>query len=142
MKKMKKDYLYETIAVNKDGVNGETYINKEDGLSVKVSNPLNNQNGTNPEELLGLSLSTCFNSTIKAILKEKKLVNKSRVEVKVQLKKELEGMGFLFDVLILAAIDDLNPEVIEDIVHAASLRCPVYKLIKESDTVSVHIIDY
>lgn len=139
---MKKDYLYETIAVNKDGVNGETYINKEDGLSVKVSSPLNNQIGTNPEELLGLSLSTCFNSTIKAILKEKKLVNKSRVEVKVQLKKELEGMGFLFDVLILAAIDDLNPEVIEDIVHAASLRCPVYKLIKESDTVSVHIIDY
>lgn len=142
MKKMKKDYLYETIAVNKDGVNGETYINKEDGLSVKVSSPLNNQIGTNPEELLGLSLSTCFNSTIKAILKEKKLVNKSRVEVKVQLKKEIEGMGFLFDVLILAAIDDLNPEVIEDIVHAASLRCPVYKLIKESDTVSVHIIDY
>ena len=142
MKKMKKDYLYETIAVNKDGVNGETYINKEDGLSVKVSSPLNNQIGTNPEELLGLSLSTCFNSTIKAILKEKKLVNKSRVEVKVQLKKELEGMGFLFNVLILAAIDDLNPEVIEDIVHAASLRCPVYKLIKESDTVSVHIIDY
>ena len=142
MKKMKKDYLYETIAVNKDGVNGETYINKEDGLSVKVSSPLNNQIGTNPEELLGLSLSTCFNSTIKAILKEKKLVNKNRVEVKVQLKKELEGMGFLFDVLILAAIDDLNPEVIEDIVHAASLRCPVYKLIKESDTVSVHIIDY
>lgn len=139
---MKKDYLYETIAVNKDGVNGETYINKEDGLSVKVSSPLNNQIGTNPEELLGLSLSTCFNSTIKAILKEKKLVNKSRVEVKVQLKRELEGMGFLFDVLILAAIDDLNPEVIEDIVHAASLRCPVYKLIKESDTVSVHIIDY
>lgn len=142
MKKMKKDYLYETIAVNKDGVNGETYINKEDGLRIKVSSPLNNQIGTNPEELLGLSLSTCFNSTIKAILKEKKLVNKSRVEVKVQLKKELEGMGFLFDVLILAAIDDLNPEVIEDIVHAASLRCPVYKLIKESDTVSVHIIDY
>ena len=142
MKKMKKDYLYETIAVNKDGVNGETYINKEDGLSVKVSSPLNNQIGTNPEELLGLSLSTCFNSTIKAILKEKKLVNKSRVEVKVQLKKELEGTGFLFDILILAAIDDLNPEVIEDIVHAASLRCPVYKLIKESDTVSVHIIDY
>ena len=142
MKKMKKDYLYETIAVNKDGVNGESYINKEDRLSVKVSSPLNNQIGTNPEELLGLSLSTCFNSTIKAILKEKKLVNKSRVEVKVQLKKELEGMGFLFDVLILAAIDDLNPEVIEDIVHAASLRCPVYKLIKESDTVSVHIIDY
>lgn len=139
---MKKDYLYETIAVNKDGVNGETYINKENGLSVKVSSPLNNQIGTNPEELLGLSLSTCFNSTIKAILKEKKLVNKSRVEVKVQLKKELEGMGFLFDVLILAAIDDLNPEVIEDIVLAASLRCPVYKLIKESDTVSVHIIDY
>lgn len=142
MKKMKKDYLYETIAVNKDGVNGETYINKEDGLSVKVSSPLNNQIGTNPEELLGLSLSTFFNSTIKAILKEKKLVNKSRVEVKVQLKKELEGMGFLFDVLILAVIDDLNPEVIEDIVHAASLRCPVYKLIKESKSVAVHIIDY
>ena len=139
---MKNDYLYETISVNKDGVNGESYINKEDGLSVTVSSPLNNQVGTNPEELLGLSLSTCFNSTIKIILKEKKFVNKSRVEVKIQLKKELDDLGFFFDVLILAAIDGLDPEVIEDIVNAASLRCPVYKLIKESYTVSVHIIDY
>lgn len=139
---MKNDYLYETISINKDGVNGESYINKEDGLSVTVSSPLNNQVGTNPEELLGLSLSTCFNSTIKVILKEKKFVNKSRVEVKIQLKKELDDLGFFFDVLILAAIDGLDPEVIEDIVHAASLRCPVYKLIKESDSVSLHILDY
>lgn len=35
---MKKEYLYQTTAVNADGVNGYAYIDQEDGLSMKVVN--------------------------------------------------------------------------------------------------------
>lgn len=139
---MKKDYLYETTAVNIDGVNGYAYIDEEDGMRVEVSSPLNKQPGTNPEELLGLSLSTCFNSTIKAILKEKKLVNDSRVVVPVQLKREANDSGYFFEVAIHVAIEGLESEETDEIVTAASHRCPVYKLISKSNTVSLKTIEF
>lgn len=139
---MKKEYLYKTTAVNTDGVNGYAYIDEEDGMRVEVSSPLNKQPGTNPEELLGLSLSTCFNSTIKAILKEKNLVNDSRVEVPVQLKIETDDSGYFFDVAIHVAIEGLDSEKADKIVTAASHRCPVYKLISQSRTVLLKTIEF
>lgn len=139
---MKKEYLYEATAINTDGVNGHAYINQEGGLNVEVSSPLNKRPGTNPEELLGLSLSTCFNSTIKAILKEEKLANNSRVEVPVQLKREADDSGYFFEVAIHVAIENLEPELANDVMIAASLRCPVYKLISQSETITLKIVEY
>lgn len=139
---MKKDYLYETTAVNRDGVNGTAYIDEEDGMRVDVSSPLNEQPGTNPEELLGLSLSTCFNSTIKSILKERKLTNASRVEVTVQLKREADDSDYFFEVMVHVAIEGLEAEDADEIVIAASHRCPVYKLISQSNTVSLKTIEF
>jgi len=78
--------LYHSTAVNGEGVRGTAYIDRKDGMSVVVSSPVSEQPGTNPEELLELSLSTCFNSTIRAILKEQEKTNKSKVSVPVHLK--------------------------------------------------------
>lgn len=139
---MAKDYLYETKAINKSGVNGYAYVDREDGLRVVLSSPLSDAPGTNPEELLGLSLSTCFNSTIKAIFKEKKLTNQSRVEVPVQLKKEADGSGYFFEVEVHAAIEGLSQKEAEKIVELASNRCPVYKLVKASATVTLKVVSY
>ena len=139
---MEKSYLYKTTAINTDGVNGYAYIDKEDGMCLEVSSPLNKHPGTNPEELLGLSLSTCFNSTIKAILKEKNLDNHSRVEVPVQLKREADNSGYFFEVAIHVAIDGLEDDDTKEIVTRACHRCPVYKLISQSQTVSIKLVDY
>lgn len=134
--------LYKTNAINKDGVNGYAYVDREDGLSVVVSSPLNNRPGTNPEELLGLSLSTCFNSTIKAILKEKNLKNQSRVNVPVALRNEPEEVGYYFNVEVLAAIEGLSMEKAEEIVELARHRCPVFKLIQASQTVHLMTVPF
>lgn len=135
-------YLYETSAINKDGVNGSSYVDREDGLKVAVSSPLNDSPGTNPEELLGLSLSTCFNATIRAMLEEQNLTNHSKVEVPVQLKKEPNEPGYYFEVKVLASIEGLSMTEAEDIIALSSTRCPVFKLVKGSHTVSLKTVPY
>lgn len=116
----KKDFLYETRAINEDGVDGYAYVGRKDGLRVVVSSPLNELPGTNPEELLGLSLSTCFNSTVHALLKEDGLTNRSKVEVPVRLKKEPEAPGYFFEVTVQAAIEGLAIREAKEIIEQAS----------------------
>lgn len=130
--------LFHTEVVNDQGLDGEAYV-KNDGLSVLTSNPLSDDPGTNPEELLGLSLSTCLNSTIQALLKGRGLEHKSRVEVQVDFVKEPKG-SYFFEVLVLAHIDDLPLEKAERIVAAADKRCPVSKLLQGSETVTIKTV--
>lgn len=134
--------LYETRGVNEDGVNGTSYVDRKDGLSVVVSSPLSESPGTNPEELLGLSLSTCFNSTIQAILKDKGKTNQSKVEVPVQMKEETKEKGYYFDVQVEAAVEGVSLEEAEEIIGGAKNRCPVYKLLTGSHTVHLKTVPY
>ena len=136
------EFLYETNTINKDGVNGSSYVNREDGLKVEVSSPLNDSPGTNPEELLGLSLSTCFNATIHAMLEDQNLINQSKVEVLVQLKKEPNEPGYYFEVVVLASIEGLPIEQAEEIIHLSGARCPVFKLVQGSHTVNLKTVSY
>ena len=72
--------LFHAEIVNETGVNGQAFV-KNGGLNVKLSSPLSDEEGTNPEELLGLSFSTCLNATIQSLLKARGKENEIRVEV-------------------------------------------------------------
>ena len=131
--------LFHTEAVNENGVNGIAYI-KHDGLSVEVSNPISEEEGTNPEELLGLSLSTCLNATIKSLLSGRGLTNSSMVEVHVDLYPEPIESGLFFKVTAYARIEDMPFEKAQKIIEQAKKRCPVSKLLKGSSMVTVEAI--
>lgn len=126
-------YLYETTAVNQDGMNGKSFL--KDGDTYKVSSPLSKTTGTNPEELVGLALSTCFNSTIKAILKEERIESLSKVETTVKLHKEREEPGYYFTVDVYLGIEGMNEEEIARYVEKTKKRCPVAKLMSDRSTV-------
>lgn len=134
--------LFETTAVNEDGVDGIAYINRKDGMRVIVSSPTNDLPGTNPEELLGLSLSTCFNATIQSLLKARGKNLRSKVVIPVQLKREPSGVGFYFEVEIVASIEGLSMEEAEKITESAEKRCPVSKLLQGSKTVRLQTVPY
>ncbi|WP_205617857.1 OsmC family protein [Atopococcus tabaci] len=134
--------LYETTAVNEDGVSGVAYIDRKDGLRVIVSSPTSEEPGTNPEELLGLSLSTCFNATIQSLLKARGMDRRSKVIVPIQLKREPSGVGYYFDVEIVASIEGLPIEEAEKIAASAEKRCPVSKLLQGSENVRLTTVPY
>jgi len=131
--------LFHAEMVNETGVNGQAFV-KNGGLKVKLSSPLNDDEGTNPEELIGLSLSTCLNATIQSLLKVRGKKNTSRVEAHVDFMREPNGIGFFFNVKAFVKIDGLSFEESEKIVKEAENRCPVSKLLAGSETVSVKAV--
>ncbi|WP_034549948.1 OsmC family protein [Carnobacterium funditum] len=132
--------LFHAEMVNESGVDGLAYV-KNEGLKVTVSSPTSKALGTNPEELLGLSLSTCLNATIQSLLKARGKDNKSRVEVQIDFMRESSGIGFYFDVVALAQVDGLGFEEAKELVKEAEQRCPVSKLLMGSQTVVVKTIE-
>lgn len=136
---MNKDYIFKTRAVNKDGMNGVTYI--EDGIIVPLS-PVSKvpKLGSNPEELIGMSYASCLNSTLLSILKSKKLDNKTDVRVDVYFKRDLEDKDrrFFFQIDALLEVQGMSIEEMRPFVEEAHYRCPVSQLLKDSKTVTVN----
>ncbi|GAX00997.1 OsmC family protein [Secundilactobacillus silagei] len=133
-----KHYLhqYETEAINNDGVNGVAYI--PNGLAVAVSHPLKDAPGTNPEQLLGLSLSTCLSATLEAIEKENGLPHLAEVHVHVSMVKGTAGLEFLVTARI--HIPHISHTLAVDLVQQAERRCPVSKLLSNSDNYTVEVV--
>ncbi|GAJ26587.1 OsmC/Ohr family protein [Liquorilactobacillus sucicola DSM 21376 = JCM 15457] len=129
--------LYETEAVNKDGLNGYTYV--ENALKLKISNPRSKAPGTNPEQLLGLSLSTCMNATIQAIERERGLRHTSEVRVKVTMVKKTTGLEFLVKARV--HIPSVDLETAERFVKLAEKRCPVSKLLSGSANYTIEAVE-
>ena len=73
--------LYQTEAVNDEGLEGHAYV--PGGIKVETSSPMNSHPGTNPEQLLGMSLATCLEATLEAIEKEHGVPHTAEVHVKV-----------------------------------------------------------
>lgn len=133
-------HLYETSAINQDGVKGETFI--KNGKSYPVSSPVSSEPGTNPEELLALAMSTCFNATVKALLKEQRKTVESRTETIVQLYREQETVGYYFDVKVLLGVESYDLNQTQEVLEAAIKRCPVSKLVSNSTTVNFQAIKF
>ncbi|ALV20969.1 MAG: OsmC family protein [Carnobacterium sp.] len=132
--------LFHAEMVNEHGVDGVAYV-KNGGLEVTVSSPITEAAGTNPEELLGLSLSTCLNATIQSLLKARGKNNQSRVEVQVDFMRESSGIGFFFEVVGLAQIKGMALEEADKLVKEAEKRCPVSKLLAGSQTVTIKTVE-
>ena len=135
---MNKDYIFKTRAVNKNGMNGVTYI--EDGIVVPLS-PLNKtpKLGSNPEELMGMSYASCLSSTLLSILKSKRLENEADVRVDVYFKRDLEDKDrrFFFQIDAFLEVVGMSIEEMTPYVEEAHYRCPVSQLLKDSNTVTV-----
>ncbi|NEW65724.1 OsmC family protein [Carnobacteriaceae bacterium zg-84] len=131
--------LYTTTATNTDGINGLVFLS-DFPEKIKVSHPLDNDLGFNPEQLIALSWSTCLNATIQSLLKARGYAHiNSKVDVTVDLQRESNGVGFFFDIKAVATIWTLPLDIATDIVESAHQRCPVSKLIKDAKTVQLSV---
>lgn len=134
--------LYQTKVINTEGVDGVAYVDREDGLRVVTSSPLNDAPGTNPEELFGLAMTTCLNATIQSLLKARGKENRSKVSSEIGLKREADGVGYFFDVTLYAAIENMAREEAEKVITSAEKRCPVAKLTQGATTLTITTTDY
>lgn len=137
---MSEDSLFHAEMINEDGVSGTSFV--KGGLSVKVNNVSSPEEGTNPEELLGLSWATCLNATIQSLLKGRGISAKSKVEVHVDLKKEETIPGIYFDLKAFGSIEGLPLQKTNQILTSAHRRCPVSKIIDDYEHVTIQAVPF
>lgn len=129
--------IYRTEGFNKMGLEGEAYI--KDDLTVTTSSPLNKNSGTNPEQLLSLSLSTCLEATLEAIEKERKLPHTAEVRVIVGLIGQKGNFEFLVNAEI--RLPGVEKELARAMVKEAEQRCCVSKLLLNSNNYIVSYVE-
>ena len=129
--------LYQTQAVNEDGIQGQAYVT--DGLQVSVSSPLKPVAGTNPEQLIGLALSTCLNATLEAIEKEHGQAHQSKVVTTIKMSRDRFGYQFFLDAAV--TIPEVDAATANHWIEIAETRCPVAKLVGASANVTIHLAE-
>ncbi|RDF85253.1 dihydroneopterin aldolase [Lacticaseibacillus paracasei] len=128
--------LYTTTAINDEGLEGHAYI--PGGLKVQTSSPMNDHPGTNPEQLLGLSLSTCLEATLEAVEKEHGLPHTGAVRVKVAFIGARAEYQFLVHAQVM--IKGVDFDTAKAFTNEIENRCPVSKLLKNSGNYTIETV--
>lgn len=136
---MNNQSLYHTEVENQDGIHGMVHVVKGGDLAVKVANPVHDDPGSNPEQLLGMALATCLNATIEAEEKRRHLPHQSSVRVGVDLHFDQPGFQFFLDAQV--KIPEVDRQTGEAILKKCEGRCPVAKLLQGNENVKVHLVD-
>lgn len=133
--------VYQVSAVNLGGRRGGQSTTV-DGGSMSVETTSNQREGTtNPEELLALGWSACFNQGLTRIKKEAGVENTSKVQVTVNLFDNPSG-GFILGSVIKVAIRDLGFEQVEDLAKQANKSCAYSKAMKGNIDIQLEIVDF
>ena len=135
-----KNSLYHTEIINDEGLNGNVSVS--DGESLQTSDPLKDLPGFNPEQLFGLSWSTCLNATIEALLKARGAQARSQVQVHVDFCREEDGKGFYFDLKAFVSVEDMELAEVEKLAQSAHKRCPVSKIIGDYNHVTIEVVPF
>lgn len=136
---MAEKVLYQTVVENKEGIQGHAKVITGGDLDVLTSNPVHDTPGTNSEQLIGLALATCLNATIEAEEKRRGLSHQSVVRVGIKMGFDNPGFQFWLDAQV--KIPQVSHDEAVAILEKCEKRCPVAKLLQNSDNVKVHLVD-
>lgn len=121
--------LYTTDTYNIEGLDGHAFA--KNGIEVQTSSPLNDNPGTNPEQLLGMSLCTCLVGTMEVILKEHKIDVEPRAHAKISYVRGKGHNEFLVHAQVAVPGQTLSQT--RALVSEVENRCCVSQLLRGND---------
>ena len=128
--------LYTTDTYNIEGLDGRAYA--KNGIEVQTSSPLNDNPGTNPEQLLGMSLCTCLVGTMEVILKEHKIDVEPRAHAKISYVRGKGHNEFLVHAQV--AVQGQTLSQTRALVSEVENRCCVSQLLRGNDNYSLEAV--
>ena len=128
-------HIYKTFITNDQGSTGSVSTDTHYLFHTK---PVKEASGaaTNPEQLLGASWATCLNSTLHSVLKARQIEALSRIRVEVDLFFD-DVTRYEFHIKAYVAIQGLSLEETKKYTDIADRYCPVSKLLKNNQNVSI-----
>lgn len=131
--------LYHTFVQNHNGLKGTTVVEGNEGWSLGVSSSLIKAPGTNPEQLLGFAIATCFNGTLRLIQRREHTAEDSQLRVRVDIVKDAVGYKFIIDAQV--RMPKHSSTDAERLVSTALAECPVAKIVKQDVDVNFRVVD-
>lgn len=117
---------YTTIAENQTGVNGTVHIIEPESAVWTISSPLSPDSGTNPEQLLAMSVATCLNASLHYVMLQQGYEPVSTVRVQVELVDDV--VGYRFETTAFVWISGMVRSEQERLIELAEAQCPMAKV--------------
>lgn len=122
--------------INTKGTSGK--IESSDGMTIDLKPPVieNPSEQLSPKHLMGMAWSTCLNATIESIFEANEINKESRVRVEVESKRNRE-YGLHYIVTAYIAVEDYDEKETLKVARHADRLCPISKLIRKNQFVSL-----
>lgn len=142
LKQQVMEAIYTAVVTSKGGRNG--HLRSSDGvLDMDVRSPkeFGGEGGayTNPEQLFAAGWAACFNSSLQAVAKRKKMdASDAVVKATVMIGRDAEGAGYRLAGRIDITVVGMTMADAEYLLHAAHGYCPYSRAIKGNVDVELH----
>jgi Ohr subfamily peroxiredoxin len=122
------------------GRRGGTARSDDGRLDIKLASPAGNDEGTNPEQLLGAGWSACFIGAIglAATAKQVKVPADVAVDAEIDLCKT-DAKGYFLQARLNVILPGLARAVAEDLVSTAHQTCPYSKALHGNVAISTTV---
>ncbi|AMB98608.1 organic hydroperoxide resistance protein [Aerococcus urinaehominis] len=136
--------IYATTSLNTGGRQGESALT-DGSFKVAIDTPkeMGGQGqGQNPEQLLAMAYSACFNSALQANLAMAKEKAESKVAVQVDMYKKPDAVDFKLGAKIQVAIDGMTADQVQAFAEKAHQTCPFSKAMAGNIDISLEVVDF
>lgn len=96
--------------------------------------------GSNPAQLLALSIVSCFSLHLNDIETRDGLPKTGKIDVTVQLLSD--EIGFEFGIDVNVGLPDLSRDKALEIIELLKLRCPATKLFSNEAKIKYNLVDH
>lgn len=121
---------------NTGGTSGK--IEASDGMTIDLKPPAIHEASAEltPKHLIGMAWSACLNATLESIFESNQIKKKTRVRVEAESKRNREhGLHYILTAYV--AVEDFDEQQTLKFARHADRLCPISKLIKDNEFVSL-----
>ena len=135
------DKLLYTARTHTTGGREKGSSRSSDGrLDVKLSVPGGPGTGTNPEQLLAVGWSACFESAIGLVARQKKVTLPPGLAIDAEIDLNLGDDGYFLRARLNVSLPDLDRSVAQALVKDAERTCPYSKAMRGNVDVAITLV--
>ena len=132
--------LYTAKTHTKGGRENGASRSSDGRLDVKLSIPGSARIGTNPEQLLAVGWSACFESAMASAARKMKVALPPHFAIDAEVDLNQAGDAYFLRARLNVSLPGLEPEVARALANAAHQTCPYSKAMRGNVDVAINLV--
>ncbi len=109
-------------------------------LDLKLSQPGSARIGTNPEQLLAVGWSACFEGAIGAAARQRNIALPAAITIEAEVDLNAGESGYFLSARLKVNVPGLERAVAQALVDAARRTCPYTKAMRGSVDIKIQVV--